>query len=243
MSRDHSDMIVDHAVGAPEVVASMIAGIQVGHQRLLGACVGLTNDACRAPSRLPGWTRGHVLTHLARNAEAVSRLCQGLIDGVPGVMYPGGPSARNEEIERGASRPAVELAADVAASAEVFEQLLPRVSNEAWMAGTVRGVTREWPATNLPWMRRREVETHAVDLDLGIEFSDLPTDYLRAELNLAVNRFTTQLPSGSAVMVNGVTEYSSAEPILHSYSGDLPTIVAWSIGRTTPKGWPELSWG
>ena len=45
-----------------------------GRRRLrpCAAVRGLTDDAARAPSRLPGWTRGHVLTHLARNAEGTA---------------------------------------------------------------------------------------------------------------------------------------------------------------------------
>jgi maleylpyruvate isomerase len=35
---------------------------------------GLPDRAAREPSLLPGWTRGHVLTHIARNAEGGTRL-------------------------------------------------------------------------------------------------------------------------------------------------------------------------
>ena len=35
---------------------------------------GLTDDQAREPSLLPGWSRGHVLTHLARNADAMVNL-------------------------------------------------------------------------------------------------------------------------------------------------------------------------
>jgi maleylpyruvate isomerase len=227
----------------PESFSVALAGIAVGHARLARTLEGLTDDQRRAPSHLPGWSRGHVLAHLAGNAEAVSRLCQGLIDGEPGVMYPGGPTARNEAIEIGAERSAAVLAQHVRSSAAEFEALLPQVSNEAWSAGTVRGVTREWPATNLPWMRWREVETHTVDLDLGVEFNDLSTDYLRAELELAKQRFATQLPEGSTVTVDGVVEHGTADPSGRTFGGDLATIVAWAVGRTTPPTWPELTWG
>jgi hypothetical protein len=38
-------------------------------ERLLDGLDGLSDVQVAGPSLLPGWTRGHVLTHLARNAE------------------------------------------------------------------------------------------------------------------------------------------------------------------------------
>ena len=46
---------------ALESLADATAGLIMG----VG---GLTDADPREPSLLPGWTRGHVLTHLARNA-------------------------------------------------------------------------------------------------------------------------------------------------------------------------------
>ena len=51
----------------------------------------LTDQQAREPSRLPGWSRGHVVTHLARNADALNRFAVGVITGEPAPeMYPGG---------------------------------------------------------------------------------------------------------------------------------------------------------
>ena len=44
----------------------------------------------RAPSLCEGWSRAHVLAHVARNAEAIQRLAQWAVDGAPRPMYPGG---------------------------------------------------------------------------------------------------------------------------------------------------------
>jgi maleylpyruvate isomerase len=202
-----------------------IPGIISATASILSVCDGLTDEQSAAPSHLPGWTRGHVLTHLARNGDAIGRLCQGLIDGVPGVMYPGGQTQRSSDIELGAVRPAAEIVEDFAKTAAKLQLLIPRVTAETWATATVQGVTREWPATNLPWMRRRELETHLVDLDLGVTFAHLPTDYLRAELLLAQGRLSDA----------GLSDYVA--------KAELPTVVAWVLGRSTPEGWPTLSWG
>ncbi|MFI9324466.1 maleylpyruvate isomerase N-terminal domain-containing protein [Kitasatospora aureofaciens] len=41
---------------------------------LLRTAARLCDAGVRAPSLLPGWSRGHVLTHLARNADGGRRL-------------------------------------------------------------------------------------------------------------------------------------------------------------------------
>jgi hypothetical protein len=48
---------------------------------------GLGEDDVRGPSLLPGWTRGHVLTHLARNAEGGTRLLGWARTGIPSCEY------------------------------------------------------------------------------------------------------------------------------------------------------------
>jgi len=49
---------------------------QIDHatQRLLGTARVITEPDLRAPSLLPGWTRAHVLGHLARGADAMRYL-------------------------------------------------------------------------------------------------------------------------------------------------------------------------
>ena len=44
-------------------------------QRLLGDTISVSDADWNAPSRLPEWTRGHVATHLARQADGLTRLC------------------------------------------------------------------------------------------------------------------------------------------------------------------------
>ena len=48
-------------------------------QRLLGATMGLSDDEWQAPSRLAGWTRAHIATHIARNAEAFEAVTKAVI--------------------------------------------------------------------------------------------------------------------------------------------------------------------
>jgi maleylpyruvate isomerase len=55
--------------------------------RLLATVDGLDDAALRAPSLLPGWTRAHVLTHIARNADGLVNLVTWARTGEETPMY------------------------------------------------------------------------------------------------------------------------------------------------------------
>jgi maleylpyruvate isomerase len=135
-------------------------------ERLLAAVRRLDDAAARGPSRLPGWTRGHVVAHLARNADAMLNLVRSAGTGESIPMYVS-EEARDADIEAGAGRPAAELAADCAAAAarlaDALVDLPPAaLDRRVRMRGTV-----EIAARDIPGRRLREVEIHHVDLDHG----------------------------------------------------------------------------
>jgi Mycothiol maleylpyruvate isomerase N-terminal domain len=103
--------------------AAAIALCRGAHARLLASAEGLADDQVRAPSRLPGWSVGHVLTHLARNAEGHARRLGAALAGEDVPRYPGGSSQRNAGIAAGAGRSAAELAADLAGTARRLEEV------------------------------------------------------------------------------------------------------------------------
>jgi maleylpyruvate isomerase len=80
---------------------------------------GLSDDDMRDRSLLPNWSRGHVLTHLARNADGGTRLLTWARTGVPAAEYPS-LEERAAQIEAGAGRSAAELVADVRRSSARF---------------------------------------------------------------------------------------------------------------------------
>ena len=55
--------------------------------RYLAAIAELRDDDVGAPSACPGWTRGHVITHLCRNADALSRVLHAAQAGTEATMY------------------------------------------------------------------------------------------------------------------------------------------------------------
>jgi maleylpyruvate isomerase len=160
-----------------------------------------TDAWARQPSLLPGWTRGHVLNHLARNADAMVRTLSGTVQGEQIPMYDG-EAARAADIEAGAGRSAAELAADVTGSAARLAETWARLDDADWQR---EAVTREGPvpAVRLIGMRWREVEIHRVDLADGYGPGDWPASFVAPLLPslLDPRRIGPRLPAGLTVEV------------------------------------------
>ena len=190
-----------------------MAACTAAHQRLLTTLAGIDDSDARRPSRLAGWSVGHLLTHVARNADGHALRLEGALRGEEVPRYPGGQEQRNREIEEGAERPAKELVRDVAESAERLQETWSRSEraswpNSQWLAGD------RWPTSGSPLRRLREVEVHHVDLGLGYEATDWPDEYVLWELPLSLEGLPERL-SGST---------------------DARRLLAWIIGRSE---WPE----
>ena len=97
----------------PEAPLDALDAVRASEARLLALVATFDDDVVGAPSLLPGWTVGHVLTHLARNADSHVRRTRAAIDGVMVDQYPGGMAERAADIEAGAGRTAVAVRADV----------------------------------------------------------------------------------------------------------------------------------
>jgi maleylpyruvate isomerase len=133
------------------------------------------------PTALPGWTGRHLVAHVHYNAQALRRLARWAATGVESRMY-ASPQQRNSEIENGATLPAAELRDLVQRSAGDLAAALDGLSAEAWNTTVLTAQGRSVPATEIPWMRAREVCIHAVDLGGGLTFGDLPADFVAALL-------------------------------------------------------------
>ena len=164
--------------GRMSVPTVQIEGCRRSHQVLLDGIAGLTDDQARRPSLLPDWTVGHVLTHVARNADSVVRRLEGAVRGQIVDQYPGGYAGRAADIAAGAGRPAAELVEDVAETATRLEAVCLSIPEVAWERPT-RGVSgAERPARTMMLERWREVEVHHADLGLGYGPADWPEDLL-----------------------------------------------------------------
>jgi len=136
--------------------------------QLLQTAGSLDDDAVAAPSLLPGWTVGHVLTHVARNADAYTNLLTWARTGVETLAY-ATPTARAEGIEAGFARPLHDQIEDIRTAHERFADAAAAMPGEAW---TYHLSFTGQPAAAVPWARLREVEVHHVDLGLAYTPAD-----------------------------------------------------------------------
>ena len=145
----------------------LVEGCAAAHATLLADLADLGDCVARRPSRLPGWSVGHVLTHLARNAESVVWRLEGAAAGELRDQYPGGQEQRRADIEAGAGRPAGELVLDVRRTAAAVDRLLAHLPDAAWDAPsrTSKGVVES--SRDAVLSRWREVVVHHGDLGLG----------------------------------------------------------------------------
>jgi maleylpyruvate isomerase len=162
--------------------------MRAGTTHLLAEVDTLTDDDLRAPSALPGWTRAHLVGHLARNAEALNRLAAWASTGEESPMY-ANPQQRADEIEQSATLPATTLRPDLASTAATLDNALTALTAQQWQTQVRSALGRTIPAAEVPWMRIREVWLHAADLDTGATLTDLP----QAVLDLLLDDVTATL--------------------------------------------------
>lgn len=157
-----------------------LVSVREATDRLLAAVDTLDNAAVAEPSRLPGWSRGHVLAHLSRNADA-------LVNALSGRPMYVSAEVRDADIARDAARELREQAADLRESAERFR--LKGAEDADW-ARTVelRNGIKD-TAANLPFRRWVEVELHHVDLGIGYDLEDLSEEFTQREINFLARRF------------------------------------------------------
>ena len=108
-------------------------------QRLIDTARVITEPDLRAPSLLPGWTRAHVLAHLARGADAMRNLLVGVRSGQDRPAYISA-EARQADIEYGAGTRAGQPVTDLADSAMAFRTVARQLPDEGWRPGADPGL-------------------------------------------------------------------------------------------------------
>ncbi|MFJ9561861.1 maleylpyruvate isomerase family mycothiol-dependent enzyme [Streptomyces fuscichromogenes] len=203
-----------------------LASVQEATDRLLTAVAALDNAVGARPSRLPGWTVGHVLAHLARNADALANV----LDGRP--MY-ASAGARDAEIERDAPRALAVHLDDLRESHAGFRA---RAAEPADWTRTVElrnGVTDS--AARVPFRRWAEVDLHHVDLGIGYELEDLPTEFTEREIDFLAERLDghREVPSTGLRSDSGRVWTTGGgapgEPV--AVQGSAADLLGWLAGR------------
>ncbi len=207
----------------------LMAEVDRATDRFLRTAAALDDAAVAAPSALPGWTRGHVLTHVARNADAYARLLLGAATGEDLPGYPT-PTARAEGIEAGWARPAAAQLADVRQACVRFAEQAAAVPAASWsMVLSATG----GPAALVPWARLREVEVHHVDLAAGYTAGDWSEAFALRLLREVVSGLTDDLVLRPAGLEHPLVVGRGGDVTV---SGPTPAMAAWLTGRGDGTG-------
>jgi maleylpyruvate isomerase len=215
-------------------VTDSLAWAADGAAHLRGLMTRLGDDAFRAPSLLPGWSRAHVLTHLARNADAMINLLHWARTGVVTPAY-ADTEARVADIEKGAVRTPAEIRADVVASSDRLAATVRDLPEAAWAALITNVQGRVIRASAVPWMRAREMWIHAVDLDAGASFADMPGPMVDALLVEACEAMSRKPECPVLRLVDGDQAWEVGEGTPIVVTGEAPELAAWLLGRSKGK--------
>ena len=196
-----------------------------GELVVAGSIDRLTDDDLAAASNLPDWSRAHVVAHLARNADALVNLLTWARTGVETPMYPS-REVRNAGIAATAALPPAELRSDYVAACARLGHAIETMPVEAWTAHVRSGQGASIPASNVPWMRAKEVWVHGTDLRADLTFAELPADFCTALVDDVLGLFAAreQTPDVTIVATDDDRMWGSGGRLLE---GPVTAIVAW----------------
>ncbi|GGQ25300.1 maleylpyruvate isomerase [Streptomyces roseolilacinus] len=203
-----------------------LASVHEATERLLSAASALDDTTVAEPSRLPGWTRGHLLAHLARNADALVNVLHGR------PMYTSAED-RDADIERDARRPLAAHLDDLRACADRFRAEGDAPADWSRTVELRNGVTDQ--AARVPFRRLIEVELHHVDLGVGYELEDLPEEFTQREIDFLTERFAghRDVPATTVVADDGRTWTTgggaAGGPV--AVRGTAADLLGWLAGR------------
>jgi maleylpyruvate isomerase len=203
---------------AADVVTAMVAS--------------MTEQDIKAPSELPGWTRGHLLAHLGGIANAMARQLEYAARGESVELYDGGFEGRTRAIDLAAGHSLAEHRAAVDAALERALRAFGELDAAGWHepityrgGGVFDGGLALW----------RELVIHATDLGTGRgpetwsrPFCEHLFDFLTARVP-GGQKFVLQ-PLGLPPVAIGTGGKSTV------ISGMLTDIAAWLAGRTPTLG-------
>jgi maleylpyruvate isomerase len=198
-----------------------------------GIAAKLTDQDVAAPSELPGWTRGHVLAHLAGNSNAMARQLEYAGRGETIELYDGGAEGRNRAIELtaglGIEQHRAALAGALGRALDAFGGLDPA----GWQAPISYRGGVVFDGGLALW---RELTIHATDLGTGRG----PETWSRPFCEHLVDFLSARVPEGERFVLQPLglppVAIGAAGGRSTAVNGMLTDIAAWLAGRTPTLG-------
>ncbi|HEY4021426.1 MAG TPA: maleylpyruvate isomerase family mycothiol-dependent enzyme [Pseudonocardiaceae bacterium] len=228
------------AAGDAQHARAGLALARQAHARVDEIVATMDEATSHGASLLPGWSRRHVISHLARNADGLVNLLNWARTGIEHPMY-ASAADRDADIDEGARRLFQIQQEDLAAASSRFFAAADDLPSGAWTNTVIARGGKAMPATLIPWLRVNELLVHAVDLDCGVSFDDMVEmagEHLETVLAFMVNRFTgrTDVPSVllEIVLPDGTARsipLGVATPTAPRVIGLAAPALAWLTGR------------
>jgi maleylpyruvate isomerase len=222
------------------VPVDRLALMRDGEAFVLGLIAAQSDDDLRGPSALPGWTRAHIVSHLARNADALCNLLDWARTGVVTPMYPSA-EARVDGIEAGVARPIGEQRADLENASAHFVAECDAMTEAAWDAEVRTRANRAVRGVEIPWMRIRESWVHGVDLGVGASFADVPRGVVDPLIDEVARGLAGRddCPPMTIVQRDGTRTWrigplDASGDAITTVEHDGPVLLAWLLGRDAP---------
>jgi maleylpyruvate isomerase len=203
-------------------------------RRLVRSADALEDHEYAEPSALPDWTRGHVLAHLALNAEALAGVLGGIVAGEAVPMYPSQEARDADVAELAAAEPAA-IRSRLLGGGSDLADAIDAVPEDRW-ATTVERTPggRTFAAAQVPQMRLREVEIHHADLAVGYDRSSWPREFVELTLDAMFVRDAADVPlSAYATDLDRTWTSGEAGPVVRGTGADL---AWWLTGRGSGEG-------
>ena len=202
--------------------------------RFLGTAQVLTDDDLYQASALPGWTRAHVLTHLAQAADSRTGLLRAARAGRAGRQYPS-EQARADAIDAGARRPPAAIRADLHRAVQDCLAAIREHPRHLWDAPAIWLGAGRRPVRGAVTSLRRELEYHHVDLAAGYQPANWPDDFAATELSRVTALMNRRADAPPMTLTRATVLHIGTSPPV-DITGPATALLAWLSGRSDGSG-------
>ena len=215
---------------------------------LMRTAAALDDETIRVASLCEGWTRAHVLSHIARNADALGNLVSWAVTGTPRAMYDS-PDDRDADIEAGSSRGAMEVFTDLEDSAARFASAAPGLAGAPEQVEVEMRGGRTVLGGQLPTLRLMEVVFHHVDLFAGYTFADADPGFVKRATTIAIERLRASGKAPSITLHGDEGDTWTTGDGAQDVTGSNAALLLWlargeGAGVSSEAPLPKLpSWG
>ena len=208
--------------------------LAVSAARFWGTAQALTDDDLYQASALPGWTRAHVLTHLAQAADSRTGLLRAARAGRVGRQYPS-EQARADAIDAGARRPPAAIRAGLDRAVQDCLAAIREHPRDLWDAPAIWLGAGRRPVRGVVTSLRRELEYHHVDLAAGYQPANWPDDFAATELSRVTALMNHRADAPPMTLTRATALHIDTSPPL-DITGPAAALLAWLSGRSNGSG-------